>query len=55
MSMAADRQYVALSHQIAVLKEQETGDEERRDEKRDAASGNYSLVEMLFDVLTFVP
>lgn len=55
MSMAADRRYVALLHQIVVPKQQETGDEERRDEKRDAASGNYSFVEMLFDVLTFVP
>ena len=53
MLMAADRQYVA--HQIAMLKQQETGDEERRDEKRDAASSNYSFVEMLFDLLLFIP
>ena len=53
MSMATDQQHVA--HQIAMLKQQETGDEERRDEKRDAASSNYSFVEMLFDLLLFIP
>ena len=30
-------------------------DEEQRDDKRNAASGNYSFVEMLFDVFTFIP
>jgi hypothetical protein len=30
-------------------------DEEQRDDKRNAASVNYSFVEMLFDVLLFIP